>query len=280
MKKTKFKPVIKWTGSKRTQSEEIVSFFPEDINTYYEPFVGGGSVLMMLMLSDNNVKKYVASDTNEDLISLWKEIKLRPDNVLDSYSNMWDELNVKRSDINERKEYYYHVRERYNRERSPFDFMFLMRTCVHGIPRYNKSGNFNTSFHFSRTGIKPENFKPIIMQWSNLLSKNNVVFKSCPYKDVRSQAGDVLYLDPPYQGTKGLYHGGIDSESLWGWIGTQIGSVFLSYDGKSGHKDNTQDVPKHIYKEHTYIESGKSSLSRMFGKNKDATVLESFYICQ
>ncbi len=32
-------PLIKWTGSKRYLAETIVSYFPQDIDTYYEPFV-------------------------------------------------------------------------------------------------------------------------------------------------------------------------------------------------------------------------------------------------
>ena len=34
-----FQPVIKWSGSKRSQSEEIIKYFPKEIDTYYEPFV-------------------------------------------------------------------------------------------------------------------------------------------------------------------------------------------------------------------------------------------------
>lgn len=37
----KFQPVIKWTGSKRSQTEEIIKHFPNKINTYYEPCCGG-----------------------------------------------------------------------------------------------------------------------------------------------------------------------------------------------------------------------------------------------
>ena len=40
-----FQPVIKWTGSKRSQSEEIIQYFPKEIDTYYEPCCGGASIL-------------------------------------------------------------------------------------------------------------------------------------------------------------------------------------------------------------------------------------------
>ena len=39
------KPVIKWSGSKRSQSSEIIKFLPDSFDTYYEPFVGSGAML-------------------------------------------------------------------------------------------------------------------------------------------------------------------------------------------------------------------------------------------
>ena len=64
----KFKPVIKWSGSKRSQCEEILEHFPKSINTYYEPFCGGCSMLMGLINSDISVKNIkntgIVLDTN------------------------------------------------------------------------------------------------------------------------------------------------------------------------------------------------------------------------
>jgi hypothetical protein len=41
--------LIKWTGSKRRQAKQIVAQFPRKIATYYEPFLGSGSVLYELL---------------------------------------------------------------------------------------------------------------------------------------------------------------------------------------------------------------------------------------
>ena len=43
------KTIIKWTGSKRYQAPCIVDKFHKTINTYFEPFLGGGSVLGELL---------------------------------------------------------------------------------------------------------------------------------------------------------------------------------------------------------------------------------------
>ena len=86
----KFQPIIKWSGSKRSQCEEILSYFPETIETYYEPFCGGCSMLMGLLNSDISVKRYVCSDLNGDLISLWNLIKTNSEIIYNSYTKSPD----------------------------------------------------------------------------------------------------------------------------------------------------------------------------------------------
>ena len=51
-----FEPVIKWSGSKRSQAENILTYFPKEIDTYYEPFCGGASVLRRLLMMANVAK--------------------------------------------------------------------------------------------------------------------------------------------------------------------------------------------------------------------------------
>ena len=67
-------PVIKWTGSKRSQAKELLQFFPKEISTYYEPFCGGASMLRKLLDSEIKVQNYCCSDINADLIGLWNMI--------------------------------------------------------------------------------------------------------------------------------------------------------------------------------------------------------------
>ena len=43
-----FQPVIKWSGSKRSQASEIIKYFPKQIDTYFEPFCGGAALALDL----------------------------------------------------------------------------------------------------------------------------------------------------------------------------------------------------------------------------------------
>lgn len=83
----KFQPVVKWSGSKRSQSETIVSKIErKQYNTYYEPFCGGCSILFQILHSDIEFKNYICSDINKGLIDLWKLIKSDPKLVIDTYT--------------------------------------------------------------------------------------------------------------------------------------------------------------------------------------------------
>lgn len=271
-----FQPAIKWSGSKRSQSDTIVDQFPDEIHTYYEPFVGGGSILYALLKSKKKAERYICSDNNADLINLWVEMKERPADLLDTYEEMWNELNA--DDNGQRKKDYYNlVRKRFNEEKNPADFMFLNRTCTNGLIRYNSRGEFNSSFHFSRKGILPETVRKIVTEWSELINQHHVEFLLKDYLEVVTAPGDVLYCDPPYAATKGMYSGVLNYEEFFEWLGSQEGKILLSFDGKRGENDYTYEVPKNIYTNHLYIASGVSSFTRL--KTKEVTqVYESLYI--
>lgn len=272
-----FEPVIKWSGSKRSQAFDILGYFPYEIDTYYEPFCGGCSVLNRLMHSDIQVKHFVCSDLNNDLISLWNLIKDNPREISLYYSKLWNEINSI-EDIEGKKHYFSEVRERFNREKNPLDFMFIMRTTTNGMPRYNSGGEFNNSYHVTRPGIAPETLEQIINSWSFFLNRKNVQFICCSYDEIVTDRGDFLYLDPPYSNTKGMYFGKIDLSKLWEYLRNCKCNYVLSFDGISGDVDNTANVPSDIYDKHIYLKSGNSSFKRVIGKSNNSTVYESLYI--
>ena len=272
-----FEPVIKWSGSKRSQAENILTYFPKEIDTYYEPFCGGASVLRRLLSSDIKVNRYVCSDLNSGLIDLWNEIINNPERVSSYYKKLWNELNQD-DDKQRKKEYFATVRERYNREHNPLDFMFIMRTTTNGMPRYNRDGEFNNSFHVTRNGIIPETLEKIIYEWSELLNKNKVEFIACSYDEIKPKENDFVYLDPPYANTKGMYYGTIDYEKLWNWLRNLPCKYALSFDGISGEEDNTWNVPQDVYSRHEYLLNGNSSFKRTIGKSTDSIVYESLYL--
>lgn len=272
----KFKPVIKWSGSKRSQSEEIIKLFPKEIDTYYEPFIGGASVLRQLLHSDIKVKQYICSDINKDLIDLWNTIIQFPNDLVEAYNIMWNELNID-DDLERKKQYFYNVRTRFNQYHKPEDFLFISRTTTNGLIRYNSKGEFNNSFHVTRNGIKPETLKDILNEWSKILNNNNIIFLHSNYNDIIPRKNDFMYLDPPYAGTKGMYYGTIDYTEFWNWLRNVNSKYALSFDGTCGEEDRTYNIPEDIYDSHLYIYSGCSSFKRL-KKQTTEYVRESLYI--
>lgn len=279
-----YSPVIKWSGSKRSQAKAILDNFPKVIETYYEPFIGGGSILNAVMHSDIKVNKYICSDINSDLINLYKAIMTNPDDVASHYKKLWNELNID-DDLSRKKQYFEMIRERLNTEHNPLDFMFIMRTTTHGMPRYNNDGNFNNSFHITRSGIDPLSLTTIIHEWSSCLNKHNVEFYTCSYEDIKPQSSDdFMYLDPPYANTKGMYFGTIDYEVLYNYLRKLPCGYAMSFDGKvidtisNQMADNTHNVPTDIYTNHIYLYAGNSGFRRTIGKSNSTDVYESLYV--
>lgn len=266
---TNFKPVIKWTGSKRTIAGEIVSVFPENYDVYYEPFVGGGSILYEL-----NPSKATCGDICEPLVGIWKLIRDNPDELIAYYRQEWKRLQDEGPDV------YYEIRDKFNETKDPKHLFFLSRTCVNGLIRFNSDGEFNNSFHLSRPGINPKRMGPIITEWSRDIQ--NIKFYPMDYKETTTDAseGDFVYLDPPYFNTTSRYYGSIDYERFLNFLKdlNDHGIKYaLSYDGQSGDTDYTVDLPNWAYEEHLMLSSGNSSFKKVMGQEV-AEVKESLYL--
>ena len=272
-----FQPAIKWSGSKRSQCDEIISYFPRKIETYYESFLGGGSVAYRLMNSDINVNKFVLSDLNSDLINLYKLIQNDYKSVVSHYELLWNELN-KDSDFERKKLYFAEIRKRLNEKHDPKDFMFIMRTTTNGMARYNSDGEFNNSFHVTRNGIEPFRLEKILKEWNKTLNNHNVEFINASYDIFSPNENDFCYYDPPYANTKGMYFGAIDNGKFFSFLSDLKCPYCFSFDGFCEDEDSTYDVPKSVYDEHIYLKNGNSSFRRVIGNKTDKIIYESLYI--
>ena len=264
-----FKPVIKWSGSKRSQSAQIKAYLPDKFNRYYEPFVGGGSMLYAIDPTDAT-----CGDICAPLIDLWNEIKNNPIALSEAYRVRWTRLQT------EGYQAYYEIREDFNRNRAPEDLLFLSRTCVNGLIRFNANGDFNNSFHHTRPGISPDSLKKIILDWSNHIQNTEFFAADYTVTTETAKAGDLIYLDPPYFHTKGRYYGTIDFDTFLAYL-EQLNSrgikYMLSFDGSRGEDDFTVELPKELYKRHALIPSGNSSFKKVMDK-ESIPVLESLYL--
>lgn len=204
MKYKTVKPFIKWAGGKSQLLNEIRAKYPETIEKYCEPFVGGGAVLLDV-IANYQPKEVLINDINFELINTYMQIKSNVDGLINLLSNIQESFWAK-NDM-DRKAMYLDKRERFNGLKVNGDnqenlekavlFIFLNKTCFNGLYRVNSKGLFNVPMGAYKN--------PPICDVENLrlISKllQNVQIKCGDY----SQCGDFIdentfvYIDPPYR---------------------------------------------------------------------------------
>jgi DNA adenine methylase len=189
------KPLVKWAGGKRQLLPELIKRIPKKWETYYEPFVGGGALLVELY-NRRKLKTAVISDLNEELINLYNVIKTKPVELI---------RKLKIGDFRNEKSVYYMSRDRFNEiigdpkyevERASL-FLYLNRHCYNGLWRVNKSGKFNVPFGRYRNPRIPS--EKMIMEFSKLLENVKILNVDFERAIEAAKSGDFVYFDPPYQ---------------------------------------------------------------------------------
>ncbi len=179
-------PVLKWAGGKRQLLPQILSHLPERIDTYYEPFVGGGAVFFALA-AEGRFRRAVISDQNADLICVYEAVRDDVEGVIAALSRMPHS-----------EEAYYRVRSSRPRTlaRRAARVIYLNRTGYNGLYRVNRSGQFNVPYGRYK--------RPRICDADNLRSVsealNQVTVRVEDFETVvrRARRGDAVYFDPPY----------------------------------------------------------------------------------
>jgi DNA adenine methylase len=178
------RPFMKWVGGKTQLLEQLVSRIPEDIGTYYEPFIGGGALFFALKPS-----KAVLGDYNSELIGTYKAVRDCLPELVEILEGHYYEKN-----------YFYSVRSLDPKTLSPTQAaartIYLNRTGFNGLYRVNSKGQFNVPFgRYSN---------PLICDHHNLEACSSLLhqadLRQGSYEQVLASAqnGDFAYLDPPY----------------------------------------------------------------------------------
>src|SRR5947207_10657787 len=67
-------PFLKWAGGKRQLLPKILALAPARIETYYEPFIGGGAVFFALA-AQRRFSRAVLGDANPELVNCYETIR-------------------------------------------------------------------------------------------------------------------------------------------------------------------------------------------------------------
>ncbi len=186
-------PALKWAGGKTQLLESIRKKIPSHYNNYFEPFVGGAAVLLELQ-----PKQATINDINEQLINLYRQLKISAEDVIKE---------VKKLDLAPcTKERYYTIREWYNKKieanvqdvESAAIMIWLNKHCFNGLYRVNKKGLFNVPYNNRVNGksIDEDNIRAIGQYLKN--EDINITCKDFEEACADVKLGDFVYFDSPY----------------------------------------------------------------------------------
>ena len=186
-------PAIKWAGGKTQLLNIITENLPDSYNNYYEPFIGGGAVLLSV-----KPEKALINDINEQLINLYIQIRDSVDDVLNKINNL--------DSVPCTKEFYYSIREQYNQKilsgekdaQAAALMIWLNKHCFNGLYRVNSKGLFNVPFNNRVKGksVDASNIRAI----SDYLNQAKVNITCMDFEEACTtvSAGDFVYFDSPY----------------------------------------------------------------------------------
>lgn len=172
---------------------------------WIEPFLGSGVVAFNVL-----PRRALLGDTNVHIVRLYQAIQAGRIGAPSVQAHLQREGALLRT---AGQDHYYAVRERFNAQGDPLDFLFLNRACFNGLMRFNRSGGFNVPFC-----RKPERFRPALVTkicnqvaWvAQVLAGRDWEFRVADWTQTLDAAGaeDFVYADPPYAGRHTDYYNG------------------------------------------------------------------------
>ncbi len=255
----------------------ILEYFPSTLSTLIEPFAGAAAVSIAAAVR-GKAERIILNDINEPLTRLWESIVNSPEVIAAEYDRLWQ------AQAANPRTYYDAVRTKFNLSHEPRHFLYLLARCVKAAIRYNSHGEFNQSPDNRRLGMNPETMRRHICAASRLLA-GKVRITSGDYRTTfdRCTPGDLVYMDPPYQGVctnrDSRYSSFLrfdDFTAALDDLNKRGISYILSYDGRTGEKSHGKPMPEELSLVRFEINAGRSSQATLLGR--EHITYESIYL--
>lgn len=215
-KKIKRSPLF-YVGDKYRLMKQLLDLFPTEINNFYEPFVGGGTVFLNV-----EAKKYFLNDIDKHLVNIHKFLIAGAENperffrdiekVIHKYklSHSYNNDIVPSSLKKEFKKTYYarfnkegyeklriHVNK--NKKNDPLILYILLIYGFNRMLRFNGGGKFNLpvgNVDFNKNVVIALN------NYFEFVQGKKIKFTSQDFRKFFEEGtyekGDFVYFDPPY----------------------------------------------------------------------------------
>lgn len=273
--------IVQYQGSKRKLAEQILRHMPKKFDRLIEPFSGMAAISIAVAyrgMSD----KFIINDINADVVSILQSAVECPEELISSYASLWNE---QFSFDGGSEGHFYKVRNDFNQgDKKACAMLYLLARCVKGSVRYNSSGEFNQSPDKRRNGTSPSSLSFNVRAISNIL-KGKTMFFSKDFREIldMAQRGDIIYMDPPYQGVSNVrdhrYIAGLSFDefvSALESLNFRGIDYIISYDGSLGEKKYGQDLPEELDLIRYNLNAGLSTQALYLGKKIDT--YEALYV--
>ena len=215
MEKIRRSPMF-YVGDKYKLIKEIKQYFPLNINNFYEPFLGGGSVFLNI-----EAKKYLLNDIDKNLYNLHlflyknafnqdfineilqiiKKYNLSHSFLKDIIPKELKEKYIKTYYAKFNKEAYNKLKKDFNSSKSK-NYLIFYLLIIYGFNRmirFNSKWEFNVpvgNVDFNKNVLKALN------EYFKFIKNKDIKFENLDFKDfIQKQnfkENDFIYLDPPY----------------------------------------------------------------------------------
>ena len=279
--KTDTPHIVQYQGSKRLLAPQILGYMPKRFPRLIEPFAGMAAITIATA-KDNRADNYLINDINTPVVELLKSAIEQPEELIRKYYTIWrDQFGEEMDHL----EHFYEIRERFNNgQETPEYMLYLLARCVKGAVRYSKNGKFNQSPDKRRHGTNPSNIAKNVRRISSML-KGKIIFSAVDYREVlnRAEPGDLVYMDPPYQGVTNTrdnrYYSGVEFQEFAKAIerlNERNIDYLISYDGECGGRSYGTDLPPSLGCCKILLNAGLSTQSTLLGKRD--TTYEALYL--
>ena len=206
-----------YVGDKYKLMKQLINLFPQGINNFYEPFVGGGTVFLNI-----KAKRYFLNDIDQNLINIHRFLIKNSNNPVRFFKSVEKiiyKYNLSRSFKEDvipgslkqewkktyfarfNKEGYERLRNcvNKNKDNGPLTLYILLIYGFNRMLRFNGGGKFNLpvgNVDFNK------NVAAALYNYFGFVQNKEIILSSKDFRqlfsEIKPSKDDFLYLDPPY----------------------------------------------------------------------------------
>lgn len=203
MRKSTLTPIFNWVGGKGRLIPKLMARVPEQYGRYFEPFIGGGAMLLALQ-----PKVAFINDLNPEVMALYRTLQSKQETqkMLDTLTEYYAANS---------REYFYQIRDidrelNLNELADPVRaarLLYILNMCFRGLYSVNlglyknavKGGGVCVSaYRGDGKVIKPN--EENILDVSKYLQHADIFMYNTDFTHclLEAEKGDFVFLDPPY----------------------------------------------------------------------------------